>query len=117
MKTRKKNLRKVWLNPSELAAEVQKLRRGDHVVITWRSGCRVANDPDVCPEFYITPEETQGTVYSLFPDPTYPNLLYLIVSLGGNALRPDRYETIPVPTITEFQVLAGRTYSIRKTAE
>ena len=81
------------------------LKRGDRVVVFWHDACRVTNDPDVRPEYYSTPKETQGTVYDCVPDPEYPEVYYLIVSGETTSGRPDYYDAIPIAWIAKIEKL------------
>jgi hypothetical protein len=89
----------------EITRIIEGLHRGDRVILVWHDACRVTNDPDVRPEYYSTPKETQGTVYDCVPDPDYPDIFYLIVSGETTGGRPDYYDAIPVAWIAKIEKL------------
>jgi hypothetical protein len=90
---------------NEVLSQVQGLKRGDRVLVLWHDACRVNNDPDVRPEYYSTPKETQGTVYDCLPDPNFPDVFYLIISGETTAGKPDYYDAIPLAWIARIQKL------------
>lgn len=85
--------------------ELDALRRGDRVIVLWHDACRVTNDPDVRPEYYSTPKETQGTVYDCVPDPDFPTVFYLIISGETTNGKPDYYDAIPIAWIAKIEKL------------
>jgi hypothetical protein len=89
----------------EVLRAIEVLKPGDRVVVLWHDACRVTNDPDVRPEYYSTPKETQGTVFDCVPDPDYPNVFYLIVCGETTAGKPDYYDAIPVAWIAKIEKL------------
>lgn len=100
----------------EITRIIENLKRGDRVTLVWHDACRVTNDPDVRPEYYSTPKETQGTVYDCVPDPDYPDVFYLIVSGETTGGRPDYYDAIPVAWIARIEKLeVSATKHVKKT--
>jgi len=89
----------------EVIRALESLKRGDRVLVLWHDACRVTNDPDVRPEYYSTPKETQGTVFDCLPDPDFPNVLYLIIFGETTGGRPDYYDAIPVAWIAKIERL------------
>ncbi len=84
---------------------IDALKPKDRVVVTWHDACRVTNDPDVRPEYYSTPKETQGTVCDCVPDPEYPDVFYLIIYGETTGGRADYYDAIPVAWIAKIERL------------
>lgn len=89
----------------EITQIVEGLRRGDRILVVWHDACRVTNDPEVRPEYYSTPKETQGTVYDCVPDPDYPDIFYLIISGETTGGKPDYYDSIPVAWVAKIERL------------
>jgi len=89
----------------EIIRTIEALKRGDRVLVLWHDACRVTNDPDIRPEYYSTPKETQGTVFDCLPDPEFPNVFYLIIWGETTSGRPDYYDAIPVSWIARIQNL------------
>jgi hypothetical protein len=89
----------------EITQTVEGLKRGDRVLVVWHDACRVTNDPDVRPEYYSTPKETQGTVYDCVPDPDFPEIFYLIISGETTGGKPDYYDAIPVAWVAKIEQL------------
>jgi hypothetical protein len=89
----------------EITQTVEGLKRGDRVLVVWHDACRVTNDPDVRPEYYSTPKETQGTVYDCVPDPDFPEIFYLIISGETTGGKPDYYDAIPVAWVARIERL------------
>ena len=89
----------------EITQTIEGLRRGDRVTLIWHDACRVTNDPEVRPEYYSTPKETQGTVYDCVPDPDYPDAFYLIISGETTGGKPDYYDAIPIAWIARIEKL------------
>ncbi len=95
----------------EITQTIEALKRGDRVLVVWHDACRVTNDPDVRPEYYSTPKETQGTIYDCVPDPDFPDIFYLIISGETTGGKPDYYDSIPtawVAKIERLEVSAGK---------
>ncbi len=89
----------------EIIHIIEALKPGDRVVVFWRDACRVTNDPDVRPEYYVTPKETQGTVSRCVPDPNYPYLFHLIIDGETTGGRADYYDSIPIGWIVKIERL------------
>lgn len=89
----------------EVIRTVESLKRGDRILVLWHDACRVTNDPDICPEYYSTPRETQGTVFDCLPDPDFPKIFYLILFGETTGGRPDYYDAIPVALIAKIERL------------
>jgi len=89
----------------EILRTIESLQPGDRVVILWHDACRVTNDPDVRPEYYSTPKETQGTIFDCVPDPDFPEVFYLIVCGEKTSGRPDYYDAIPIAWIARIERL------------
>jgi hypothetical protein len=89
----------------EITHTVEGLKRGDRVLVLWHDACRVTNDPDVRPEYYSTPKETQGTVYDCVRDPVFPDVFYLIISGETTGGKPDYYDAIPVAWVAKIERL------------
>ncbi len=100
-----KNLYSTIDKAQTILQAIETLRPGDRVVVLWHDACRVTNDPDVRPEYYSTPKETQGTVYDCLPDPDFPNIFYLIVCGETTQGKPDYYDAIPVAWIAKIEKL------------
>ncbi len=100
-----KNLATSLEKMRDLILQLDRLKRGDRVIVLWHDACRVTNDPDVRPEYYSTPKETQGTVYDCVPDPEYHDIFYLIISGETTSGRADYYDAIPAAWITKIQRL------------
>lgn len=89
----------------EVIRTLESLKRDDRILVLWHDACRVTNDPDVRPEYYSTPRETQGTVFDCVPDPDFPNVFYLILFGETTGGRPDYYDAIPVAWIAKIEHL------------
>ena len=89
----------------EVIRTLESLKRGDRILVLWHDACRVTNDPDVRPEYYSTPRETQGTVFDCLVDPDFPNVFYLILFGETTGGRPDYYDAIPVALIAKIERL------------
>jgi hypothetical protein len=100
-----KNLQDTLTHASDIFNAIEGLKRGDRVVVLWHDACRVTNDPDVRSEYYSTPKETEGTVYDCLPDPTYPDVFYLIITGEKTFDKPDYYDAIPVAWIAKIERL------------
>ncbi len=83
------------------------MKPGDRVLVLWHDACRVSDDPDVRPQYYSTPKESQGVVFDCVPDPEYPNVFYLILWGETTSGRPDYYDAIPISWIARIQTLAA----------
>ncbi len=113
----------------EITQLIEHLKRGDRVLVVWHDACRVTNDPDVRPEYYSTPKETQGTVYDCVPDPDFPDVFYLIISGETTGGKPDYYDAIPIAWVAKIEhlevsatkrtkkvpKLVGDTYTVNRT--
>lgn len=100
-----KNLQIGIEHAHEVLLAIEALKRGDRIVILWHDACRVTNDPDVRPDYYSTPKETQGTVWDCVPDPEYPATFYLIVAGETTSGKPDYYDSIPIAWIAKLEKL------------
>jgi hypothetical protein len=89
----------------DVLRSIETLKPGDRVVVLWHDACRVTNDPDVRPEYYSTPKETQGTIFDCVPDPDFPKVFYLIVCGETTAGKPDYYDAIPIAWIAKIEKL------------
>jgi hypothetical protein len=89
----------------EITQTIESLKRGDRVLILWHDACRVTNDPEVRPEYYSTPKETQGAVYDCVPDPDFPDIFYLIISGETTGGKPDYYDSIPIAWVAKIERL------------
>lgn len=100
-----KAIGKTLVRAQDILQTIETLRPGDRVVILWHDACRVTNDPDVRPEYYSTPKETQGTIFDCVPDPDFPDVFYLIVCGEKTSGRPDYYDAIPMAWIAKIERL------------
>lgn len=102
-----KGLRTSLEHAEETITAIEALRRGDRVLVLWHDACRVTNDPDVRPDYYSTPKETQGTVFDCLPDSEFSHVFYLIIWGETTSRRPDYYDAIPISWIARIQTLTA----------